>query len=115
MTRLVLTNAIYFKGTWEWEFDKSDTRDQDFKITPANIIQVPMMYMKPEKATFNYADKEKVQILELPYKGNDISMLILLPKQGEEYNHETGEQSNMIIHLKILNYHLKNLMNGKAR
>lgn len=92
MTRLVLTNAIYFKGTWEWEFDKSDTRDQDFKITPTNIVKTPMMYMDPDKARFNYADLEKLQILELPYKGEKISMLILLPKQGEDYDFETRER-----------------------
>jgi len=91
-TRLVLTNAIYFKGTWEWEFKESDTREQDFKISPTNVVKVPMMYMKPEKATFNYADLEKLQILELPYKGEKISMLILLPKQGEDYDYETGEK-----------------------
>ncbi len=91
MTRLVLTNAIYFKGTWEWEFDESDTRDQDFKITPTNVVKTPIMYMKPEKAMFNYADTENLQILELPYKGEKISMLILLPKQGEEYDYETDE------------------------
>jgi len=92
MTRLVLTNAIYFKGTWEWEFDESDTRDQDFKVTSANIVKTPMMYMDPDKARFNYADLEKLQILELPYKGEKISMLILLPKQGEDYDYETGER-----------------------
>jgi serine protease inhibitor len=92
MVRLILTNAIYFKGTWEWEFDKADTCDQDFKITPTNIIKTPMMYMAPDKAKFNYADIGKLQILELPYKGEDISMLILLPKQGEDYDSETGEQ-----------------------
>jgi len=91
MTRLVLTNAIYFKGTWEWEFDKSDTRDQDFKITPDNIVKTPMMYMDPDKAKFNYADTRELQILELPYKDNEISMLILLPKQGEDYDYDTGE------------------------
>ncbi len=89
MTKLVLTNAIYFKGTWEWEFDKSDTRDQDFKITPTNAVKTPMMYMDPGKARFNYADLEKLQILELPYKGEKISMLVLLPKQGNNY--ETRE------------------------
>ena len=82
MTRLVLTNAIYFKGTWEWAFDKSDTREQDFKITPTNIVKTPMMYMDPDKATFNYADIEDLQILELPYKGEEISMLILLPTEN---------------------------------
>ena len=84
MTKLVLTNAIYFKGTWEWEFDKSDTHEQDFKITPANIVKTPMMYMDPDKATFNYADIEDLQILELPYKGEKISMLILLPTENLE-------------------------------
>jgi len=93
-TRLVLTNAIYFKGTWEWQFDKSDTREQDFKITEDNTVQVPMMYMDPDKATFNYADlkEEGLQILELPYKGDEVSMLILLPKQGVEYDFETEER-----------------------
>lgn len=78
-TRLVLTNAIYFKGTWEWEFDKSDTREQDFKITPTNIVKSPMMFMEPKKATFNYLYNENLQILELPYKGDKLSMMILLP------------------------------------
>ena len=89
--RLVLTNAVYFKGTWVWEFDKSDTRDQDFKITPTNIVKTPMMFMNNDKAKFNYADFGDLQILELPYKGEDISMLIFLPKQGEDYDLETGE------------------------
>jgi serpin B len=84
MTRLVLTNAIYFKGTWNWEFDKSNTREQDFKITQDNVIQVPMMYMKNDKAKFNYLDNDNLQILELPYKGDNISMLILLPKDNLE-------------------------------
>jgi len=79
-TKLVLTNAIYFKGTWEWEFDKSDTREQDFKITEEDVVKVPMMYMKNEETSFNYVDTGDLQILELPYKGGDISMLVLLPK-----------------------------------
>lgn len=81
MTRLVLTNAIYFKGTWQWEFDTSDTRNEDFKITPENTVKVSMMNMNPKEATFNYADTEDAQILELPYKGDKISMLVILPKK----------------------------------
>jgi serpin B len=82
LTRLVLTNAIYFKGTWKWEFDKSDTREQDFKITPTNVVKTPMMYMDPDKARFDYADIGDLQILELPYKGEEISMLVLLPTEN---------------------------------
>lgn len=87
-TKLVLTNAIYFKGIWKWEFDKSKTRDLDFKITPLITVKTPMMYMEPsDKAKFNYADLEKMQILELPYKGEKISMLVLLPKQMENHDY----------------------------
>jgi serpin B len=82
MTRLVLTNAIYFKGIWEWEFDKSDTREEDFKITSTDIVKTPIMSMNPEDAKFNYAQTEDLQILELPYKGDKISMLILLPTEN---------------------------------
>lgn len=89
MTKLVLTNAIYFNGDWEYEFDKSNTRVQDFKISSTKVIKIPMMHMNPDKIKFNYADLEKLQILELPYKGEKISMLILLPKQNENYNFKT--------------------------
>jgi len=81
LTRLVLTNAIYFKGTWEWEFEKSDTYEQDFKITPTNIVKTPLMHMSPDEAKFNYADLDDVQVLELPYKGEAVSMVIVLPKE----------------------------------
>ncbi|MCD6367768.1 MAG: serpin family protein [Candidatus Aenigmarchaeota archaeon] len=79
-TRLILTNAIYFKGTWRFEFNPEDTRPQEFKISPTETVEVPMMYMKPDKAKFNYADLGNLQILELPYKGDKISMIIILPK-----------------------------------
>ena len=83
-TRLVLTNAIYFQGIWEWEFDKSDTFEEGFIITPDNVVKTPMMHMSPEKTKFNYAETEDLQILELPYKGEKISMLILLPNENLE-------------------------------
>ena len=82
--KLDLTNAIYFKGTWEWEFNPKYTEEMDFKITPTKVEKVAMMYMKPEKAKFNYADTGDLQILELPYEGDKISMLILLPKENLE-------------------------------
>ncbi len=80
MTRLVLTNAIYFKGTWVKEFDKKDTRNTPFYTTPDNTVNVPMMQRTDSEAVFNYAELENIQILELPYKGEKLSMLVLLPK-----------------------------------
>ena len=90
-TRLVITNAIYFKGDWKWEFDSKYTEERDFHVDSEHVVKVPMMYMKPDKARFKYANLEKLQILELPYKGDKVSMLILLPKQGRSYNPTTGE------------------------
>jgi len=115
MTRLVLTNAIYFKGTWKWEFDKSDTQEQDFKITPTNIVKTPMMYMKPDKARFNYANLENLQVLELPYKGDKISMLILLPKQGEDYDYKTGKRIVSNYTLKDIDLSVQKLNEYKAQ
>jgi len=84
MTRLVLTNAIYFKGDWVLKFDKKKTTDADFKITPENKVKVPMMTLTGQKAKFNYAffPENEMQIIELPYEGEELSMLILLPKEG---------------------------------
>jgi len=114
-TRLVLTNAIYFKGTWEWEFDESKTQERDFKVTPNNIVKTPMMYMNPDKAKFNYADLGKLQILELPYKGGKISMLILLPKQGEYYNFENGKRVTYNYTLKDIELSSKKLEEWKNK
>jgi serpin B len=83
MIRLILTNTIYFKGIWQWEFDTADTHDEDFKITPTNIIKTQMMNIYPdENISFNYANTDDLQILELPYKGDKISMLVLLPNEN---------------------------------
>ncbi len=115
MTRLVLTNAIYFKGNWLWEFDKSKTRELDFRINSANIVKTEMMYMDPDKARFSYANLEKLQILELPYKGDKISMLILLPKQGKEYDFETGEEIIYDYSLEDVNLSYEDLENYKSK
>jgi len=85
-TRLVLTNAIYFRGDWKWAFDESLTRDEDFWIGPNSTEKVQMMHMIPnETIRFNYADMGDAQILELPYRGDKISMLIILPNNIEAF------------------------------
>lgn len=99
MTRLILTNAIYFKGTWQWEFDDQYTQEMDFRISPTNIVQTPIMNMSPDKATLNYADTNDLQILELPYKGDKLSMLILLPS-GELNEIESSLNASKLQELK---------------
>jgi serpin B len=82
-TRLVVTNAIYFKGTWVNAFDKNKTELADFSVTPTRTVQVPMMQRTDSRAVFPYAETDAAQVLEMPYahgSGNEISMVIILPK-----------------------------------
>jgi serpin B len=79
-TRLVLTNAIYFNGKWKNEFDPQKTRDETFYLSAAKSISVPMIHQTED---FRYAEDSSVQILELPYRGDELSMLILLPVRIE--------------------------------
>ena len=81
ITRLVLTNAIYFKGDWLNKFNKKHTQNKKFKITPQEIVEVDMMKLKDEDIKFNYMENEQLQMLELPYKEEELSMFILLPKK----------------------------------
>jgi serpin B len=75
---LVLVNAIYFKGDWASQFQKSLTKNACFWTTPDRSITVPMMTQQDK---FKYAANDTLQILELPYDGDDLSMIVLLPKQ----------------------------------
>jgi len=79
LTRMVLTNAIYFKGDWLTQFKEKSTREMPFKISPDKTVQTPMMY---QKGNFGYYQDADVQVLEMPYKGDNVSMFVLLPNQG---------------------------------
>jgi serpin B len=81
-TVLILSNAIYFKGLWMTQFDIEDTADRDFEIKPTEIVQVPTMVLTGSEESFNYSETDDLQILELPYKGDDVSMIIILPKEN---------------------------------
>jgi len=79
-TRLVVTNAVYFKGFWLKQFHSWATKEADFMIAPGSKVKTQMMN---EEEEFNYAETDNLQILELPYEGQDLSMLILLPKGAD--------------------------------
>ncbi len=84
-TRLVLINAIYFKGNWEMQFNKDATKDEDFKISPDKKVKVPMMSLDMKGINFpefRYVETEDLQALELPYEERELSMLIILPKKS---------------------------------
>jgi len=78
--KLVLTNAIYFKGTWNKQFKKSQTKDEDFQVSSSSTIKVPMMKQIGEDSKFLYAEDNVLQVLEMSYKGDKLSMIVLLPK-----------------------------------
>lgn len=82
-TRLVLVNAIYFKGNWERQFDSADTREVPFRLNKNETKPVQMMHQKA-KFPFTYIPEVTCQILELPYVGKDLSMLIMLPNEMED-------------------------------
>jgi serpin B len=80
LTRLVLVNAIYFKGNWANRFEESATRETVFSVATENTVTVPMMI---QQETFGYTENDILQALELPYEGGALSMVVLLPKQPQ--------------------------------
>lgn len=78
-TRLVLTNAIYFKASWLSQFDSKDTTDAAFQA-PAGERTVPMM---KQALVADYAEGEAYQAVELPYLSPAVRMLFILPRAGE--------------------------------
>ena len=74
--RLVLVNAIYFKGNWQSRFDAGQTENQPFHISSKTSVTAPLMQ---QTSGFGYAEFPGLQVLEMPYAGRDISMIVLLP------------------------------------
>lgn len=75
-TVLVLTNAIYFKGDWAKQFKESATQDASFYVDADTEVTVPTMVQSDE---FLLGQNKTLQILEMPYEGDDLVMTILLP------------------------------------
>ncbi|XP_037105380.1 leukocyte elastase inhibitor-like [Syngnathus acus] len=83
MTRLALVNAIYFKGNWKHRFDPANTKEMPFKVNQNVTTTVNMMYMM-KKMPYNYIPELGLQILELPYVDDQLSMVILLPEESTD-------------------------------
>jgi len=93
LTRLVLTNAIYFNAAWENPFDGNMTADGPFYLLDGGQVIVPMM--KQTKA-FGYTEGEGYQAVELLYDGCELSMVILLPEAGKFEAFEEGLQAQQV-------------------
>lgn len=76
-TRLVLTNAIYFKGSWARRFKTDRTGEEPFWTASGTAVMAPMMNGQDE---FGYLEDETLQALEMPYAGDHLSMVVLLPR-----------------------------------
>jgi serine protease inhibitor len=99
LTRLVITNAIYFKGTWVKQFDEEKTYETDFTTASGAKVPVRMMQRTDEDAIFGYAETDTLQALRMPYEhesGKELSMMVLLPKQGDLHAVETALDAAML-------------------
>jgi serine protease inhibitor len=76
LTVMFLINAIYFKGTWKYEFDEQDTRNRDFHLLDGSEVQCEMMV---QQAKFDYYQNNDFQAIDLPYGNGKYSMTVLLP------------------------------------
>jgi serpin B len=87
LTRLVLTNAIYFNAAWEYPFDEDMTADGPFYLLDGAQVTMPMMR---QTESFGYTEGEGYQAVELRYDGEELSMVILLPESDEFEAFEEG-------------------------
>ncbi|MCS7286379.1 MAG: serpin family protein [Anaerolineae bacterium] len=87
LTRLILTNAIYFNAAWAEPFDKELTADGTFHLLDGRKVTVPMMR---QTTNLGYTEGEGYQAVEIPYEGQELAMVILLPAEG---NFEAFEES----------------------
>nr|ACT36278.1 antitrypsin isoform 3 [Bombyx mori] len=81
-TAAVLVNAIYFKGAWSSKFDERLTSDRDFYVSKDKTIKVPMMY---KRGDYKYGESAALnaQLIEIPYKGDQSSLIVVLPKDKD--------------------------------
>ena len=95
-TRMVLTNAIYFNGAWQFPFNVNNTDDSPFTTLTGEQVIIPMMQ---QTRTFAYSQGSGYQTLSLPYEGGSVSMFIILPEAGRFA--EVSRQLGAVLELAV--------------
>ena len=93
ITRIVLTNAIYFNAAWQHQFQETATHDGTFQLLSGGEVTVPMMQ---QTKSFRYTDGDGFQAVELPYDGGELSMVVLLPRAGEFQAFESSLDAHQV-------------------
>lgn len=93
LTRVVLTNAVYFKAKWADEFSENATIEDTFTLSNSTTVTTSMMQ---KTANFNYYEDDSIQLIKLPYLQNHTSMILMLPKEGMFENVEQHLASHYV-------------------
>jgi serpin B len=93
LTRLVLTNAIYFKAVWMFPFEEEDTFDDAFYLLDGSTVTVPMMH---QTAILNYKDGRNYRAVQLPYDTGTMSMVVIVPDEGDFEKFESSMTTELI-------------------
>ena len=93
LTRLVLTDAIYFNASWSYPFNETETRDHPFHLLDGRVVDVPMMRLEED---LFHAAGDGYQAVDLPYVGDELSMTILLPDGGRFNEFENALDASLV-------------------
>jgi serpin B len=93
-TRLVLANAIYFKGAWDSPFPEAGTSPQPFRLAADRQVDVPLMH---HFDTVTYMENGSFQAVELPYAGHELSLVALLPRKTDGCGTLEGQLSPALL------------------
>jgi len=93
MTRLVLVNAVYLDATWGSPFDPNLTGDREFTTLTGETVTTPCMY---QESSFPYASGDGWQVVELPYTGGQLAMMLLVPDEGRFAEIESGMSGGLL-------------------
>ncbi|XP_063307876.1 serpin B6-like isoform X2 [Pelobates fuscus] len=109
LTRLVLVNAIYFKGNWANQFEKQRTSEMPFRLSKNESKPVQMMYKKA-KYQMTYVGDLLTKIIEIPYVNNELSMIILLPDDIEDSTTGLEKLEKELTLMKFMEWTNPNMM-----